>query len=310
VDLAGKIASGDRRALARALTLAENEDPAVQTLLSPHRAALGHARRIGVTGPPGAGKSTLVAALVREARARKLTLAVLAVDPTSPFTGGALLGDRIRMGDHALDDGVFIRSQASRGAAGGLAGTTADLLDLLDLAGFDVVLLETVGVGQSDLDGVRATDFAAVVLSPHVGDIVQAMKAGLIEAADLVVVNKSDLGGADAVRNDLLAAFELSARAPKEVLVCSARNHEGVGAILDAVLAPSGEDLAARRLARLRERLDAAVTRRLAAMRRSPAAGQVFEDEAAKLARGAGSFHEAVSRIVGAALASTRESLP
>src|SRR4029079_9427436 len=154
------------------------------------------------------GKSTLIGALLEKAGSRNVRVAVLAVDPSSPFTGGALLGDRIRMAGRALADRVFIRSQASRGASGGLAPSTSDLLDVLDLAGFDLVLLETAGVGQADLDGVRAADFSVVVLSPQSGDSVQAMKAGLIEAADVIAVNKSDLGGADAVRDDLLAAFE------------------------------------------------------------------------------------------------------
>jgi LAO/AO transport system kinase len=158
------------------------------------------------------------------------------------------------MGKHALDDGVFIRSQASRGASGGLAPSTKALLDVLDRGGFDLVLLETVGAGQADLDGVLATDFAIVVLAPQMGDSVQAMKAGLIEAADVLVVNKSDLGGAETVRNDLLAAFELSARGPKEVLVCSAREGTGIGAILDAVLALPEAELAKRRAERRPDR--------------------------------------------------------
>lgn len=300
-DLSAAIASGDRRALARALTLAESEDASVQALLSPHRQALGHARRIGITGSPGAGKSTLVAALVRAARARGLTVAVLAVDPSSPFTGGALLGDRIRMGEHTLDAGVFIRSQSSRGASGGLAGTTADLMDLLDLGGFDLVLVETVGVGQSDLDGIRATDFAIAVLAPQAGDMVQAMKAGLIEAADLIVVNKSDLGGADSVRDDLKAAFELSTRPPKDVLVCSSRDDLGIGDVLDAVLAVPSDALAERRSARLRERFEDAVVRRLTALRSAAAAARMFDSELAKVAAGSASFHEAVSRVVAEA---------
>jgi LAO/AO transport system kinase len=309
-ELAKQIASGDRRALARALTLAECDDPEVQSILSPHRAALGHARRVGITGPPGAGKSTLTAALVREARGRKLTVAVLAVDPSSPYTGGALLGDRIRMGDHALDPGVFIRSQAARGASGGLARTTEDLMDLLDLGGFDLVLVETVGVGQADLDGVRATDFAVAVLAPHGGDMVQALKAGLLEAADLIVVNKRDLGGAEAVRDDLHIAFELSSRPVREVFVCSAREHEGIGGILDVVLAVSDDELDARRREKLRERFDGAVARRLAALRSADAPACAFAAELAKLRDRGVTFQDAVDRVVTEAVRSARGGTP
>jgi LAO/AO transport system kinase len=247
-DLLSRVASGDRRALARALTLAESGASTAA------EGAGRRPRRVAITGPPGAGKSTLVAALIGEIRARKLTVGVLAVDPSSPFSGGALLGDRIRMARHSLDEGVFIRSQASRGASGGLAPSTHALLDVLDLAGFDLVLLETVGAGQADLDGVNVTDFAVVVLAPQMGDGVQAMKAGLIEAADVIVVNKGDLGGADTVRNDLLSAFELSARGPKEVLICSARDGSGVGALLDAILAMPGAELDRKRAARASSR--------------------------------------------------------
>jgi LAO/AO transport system kinase len=250
VDLAALIRSGDRRALARALTLAEQGDPAAAALVAAGRETGRFPRRAVVTGPPGAGKSTLIGAILGQARARGLAVAVLAVDPSSPFTGGALLGDRIRMAGSDASDRVFIRSQASRGASGGLAPTTPDLLDVLDLGGFDLVVLETVGAGQADLDGVRATDFAVVVLSPQTGDSVQAMKAGLIEAADLVVVNKSDLPGAEAARDDLLGAFELSSRGTKPVLLCSAQNGGGVEALLDAILAFPQAELAARRARR------------------------------------------------------------
>jgi LAO/AO transport system kinase len=308
-DPADAIRAGDRRALARALSLAEAGDPRAAALIARHRGALGRARRIGVTGPPGSGKSTLVAALLEDARARGLTIGVLAVDPTSPFTGGALLGDRVRMGGLALDRGVFIRSQASRGATGGVADTTADLLDLLDLGGFDLVVLETVGTGQADVDGVRATDLAVVVLSPHGGDIVQAMKAGMIEAADVVVVNKSDLGGAEGTRTDLMAAFELAARAPSDVLVCSARTREGVPAVLDALLGVPEAELAARRARKLADRLDAAVSRRLAGLRRAPAAARAFDEALGRLAGGRTSLHEAVTAVVKAALGSAREEL-
>jgi LAO/AO transport system kinase len=172
---------------------------------------LGHAHRIGITGPPGAGKSTLAAALIAHYRAHGERVGVIAVDPTSPFTGGALLGDRIRMNESSLDEGVFIRSMATRGSVGGLAVATSEVADVMDAFGFDRVLVETVGVGQSELDVAAAADATVVVLVPESGDAIQAMKAGLMEAADLFVINKSDRPGADRLARDLRTMLQLRA---------------------------------------------------------------------------------------------------
>jgi len=190
-------------ALARAISQVENERPGFEELLAAIHPALGRARRIGITGPPGAGKSTLTERLVQGYRARGLTVAVVAVDPTSPFTGGALLGDRIRMESVALDAGVFIRSMATRGSLGGLATTTREVCDLLDAAGFDRILIETVGVGQSELAVSRTADSTVLVLVPESGDGIQTLKAGIMEVADLFVVNKADRPGADRLRQEL-----------------------------------------------------------------------------------------------------------
>lgn len=190
-------------ALARAISVVENGRPGFEKLLTAIHGDLGRARRIGLTGPPGAGKSTLTEELVSAYRSRGLTVAVVAVDPTSPFTGGALLGDRIRMESVALDDGVYIRSMATRGSLGGLATTTREVCDVLDAAGFDRILIETVGVGQSELDVARSADSTILVLVPESGDGIQVLKAGVIEVADLFVVNKSDRPGADRMRQEL-----------------------------------------------------------------------------------------------------------
>jgi LAO/AO transport system kinase len=190
-------------ALARAISLVENERPGFDTLLSAIHPDLGRARRIGLTGPPGAGKSTLTERLVQSYRLRGLTVAVVAVDPTSPFTGGALLGDRIRMESVALDAGVYIRSMATRGSLGGLAITTREVCDVLDAGGFDRILIETVGVGQSELDVARTADTTVLILVPESGDGIQTMKAGIMEIADIFVVNKSDRPGADRLRQEI-----------------------------------------------------------------------------------------------------------
>jgi LAO/AO transport system kinase len=201
--LAGDFVAGKMPALARAVSTVENRREGSDLLLAALHPRIGRARRIGITGPPGAGKSTLATLLASEMRKAGLTVGIVAVDPTSPFTGGALLGDRVRMESVALDPGIFIRSMATRGSLGGLAATTREVCDVLDAFGVDRILVETVGVGQSELDIARTVDSCVVVLTPESGDGIQAMKAGLMEIADLFVVNKADRPGADRVRNDL-----------------------------------------------------------------------------------------------------------
>ena len=224
---------GDRSALARAITLAEN-DPERGSGLLEKLGAPGRAFVVGVTGPPGTGKSTLVDRLIDSYRELGLRVGVVAVDPSSPLTGGALLGDRIRMTRHTGDRGVYIRSMASRGWTGGLSRATSQAIRLMDAAGFDVILLETVGIGQSDIEVVGVSHSVLVVMMPGLGDDVQVSKAGLMEVGDVYVVNKADLDGADAMVVSMLSLFRGSRRSPP-VLKVSALSGEGIENLRKAI---------------------------------------------------------------------------
>lgn len=231
--LASSIKKRNRVALAKGITLAENEPEAASKLLA-QMGVPGRAFVVGITGPPGTGKSSLVDRLIEAYRRKGLRVGVIAVDPTSPITGGALLGDRIRMAGHSADTDVFIRSMASRGWSGGLSRATSQVIRLMDAAGYDLVLLETVGIGQSDIEVVGVSHAVLVVLMPGLGDDIQVSKAGLMEIGDVYVVNKSDLEGADIMVVSLLSLFRGSARSPP-VLKVSALSGDGVDKLLEAI---------------------------------------------------------------------------
>jgi LAO/AO transport system kinase len=237
-SLSDQILAGDARALARAATAIENRKPEAEELLKELFSRTGRATVIGITGAPGAGKSSLVDQFIRELRREGKQVGVIAVDPTSPYTGGAILGDRVRMLSHHADSGVFIRSMATRGWLGGLAGATTDLTLLLDAAGKDVVLVETVGVGQDEVDIARLADVTVVVLVPGMGDDVQAIKAGIMEIADVFVINKSDQPGADRLQREIKAMQSLSTRADgwvPPIVHTVATDGQGIGQALAAV---------------------------------------------------------------------------
>ena len=291
-ELAEAAMRGDRRALARVLTAVENRSPVAEAALRRLYPIAGQAHLVGITGPPGAGKSTLVAALLGAVRAAGRAVAVVAVDPSSPITGGALLGDRVRMQSYAGDPDVFIRSMASRGHAGGLASTTTAAAAVLDAAGFDLVLIETVGTGQSEVEVAAAADTTVVLEAPEMGDEVQAIKAGLLEVADLVVVNKGDKPGALRTAAQLRAMLVPSVGrthrpdrpVPKrpEVLVTTASTGDGVPELLAALdrhraTARTTEGAGPRR-ARAETQVRAILAERLADRLRDPAAAPKADD--------------------------------
>jgi LAO/AO transport system kinase len=261
VELVERTLAGDRRAIARAISMVEDGDERLAELSAGLFPRTGGAYTVGLTGAPGVGKSTLAGELVRAARARGLRAAVLAIDPTSPFTGGALLGDRVRMQEHATDPGVFIRSMATRGHLGGMALATPEAVRILEAAGMDLVIVETVGVGQAEVDVAAATDTTIVVVSPGWGDAIQVAKAGILEIADVFVVNKADREGADAAVRDLEQMLRLGPELPwrPPVVKTAAATGEGVAELWDriaehrAYLEASGELERGRRLRLVRE---------------------------------------------------------
>ncbi len=265
-DLVQQAHAGRHRAVGRLLSLVEDESPLLaeaMAALAPHT---GHAHVVGITGAPGVGKSTFTSALVTAWRRAGRTVGVVAVDPSSPFSGGALLGDRIRMSEHATDPGVFIRSMASRGHLGGLAWSTPQALRVLDAAGFDVVVVETVGVGQSEVEVAERADSTVVLLAPGMGDGIQAAKAGILEVGDLYVVNKADRDGARSVRRDLRSMLSLAERPEAAwrppVLLTTAHSGEGVEQVVASLdehraWAAAGGEMRRRRRRRARAEVEA-----------------------------------------------------
>ena len=298
---------GRTRDIARLISLIEDGSPDVPALMRELASTSGTASVIGITGSPGVGKSTTTSALIAAMRARGQRVGVLAVDPSSPFSGGALLGDRIRMQQHATDEGVFIRSMASRGHLGGLAATTPQALRVLDAAGFDVVLIETVGVGQSEIEVAAAADTTLVLLAPGMGDGIQAAKAGILEIGDVFVVNKSDRDGSDSTMRELRNMIALGVRGPDAwnppVVKTVASTGEGIDRLVTAIddhrtwLLASGE-LEVRRVRRARDEVEALA---LALLRRRLEAGAGSERllaAAAEVAAGRTDAHTAAARLV------------
>jgi LAO/AO transport system kinase len=237
VDIAKEVLNGNKRAVSRTITLIENKDPVAKEIVDELYPHTGSGKIVGITGPPGVGKSTLVDQMIKEWRKRDKKIAVVAIDPTSPFHGGAILGDRIRMQDNFLDDNIFIRSMGTRGAYGGLSESTGEAVNVFDAAGYDIILIETVGAGQVEVDIAKLAHTTAVVVVPGLGDAIQTMKAGMFEIPDIIVVNKADLTGAD----DAVMELELMlAWAPKiewkmSVLKTIALENDGIEELLDEI---------------------------------------------------------------------------
>jgi LAO/AO transport system kinase len=296
--VADRVLAGDVRAAARLIRLIDDARPEAEAILRELWPRTGRAQLVGITGNPGAGKSTLVDRLIAHLRGQGKTVGVLAVDPTSPFTGGAILGDRIRMQDHALDPGVFIRSLATRGQLGGLSRATSDSARVLDAMGKDVILIETVGVGQDEVEISRLAHTTVVVVVPGLGDDIQAIKAGILEVADLFAVNKSDREGADRTVRDLRSMLELSHAVGKEagheiaIVKCVASRNEGVTEVWSAIEAhyqflKSGPGLLQRETQRAKNELVEVLRDRLlnVALQKLAQEGAHLDDLALRIAR-------------------------
>lgn len=302
-ELAENLLGGDRRALARAISLVENGTPAARALIKEIFPRTGRAATVGVTGAPGAGKSTLVSGLAREYRRRGKTVGVIAVDPSSPFTGGALLGDRIRMIHGEPDQGIFIRSLASRGHLGGLSRATSDAIALMDAAGKDVIIVEAVGAGQAEVEIMRAVHTTLVVLVPGMGDEIQAIKAGILEIGDVFVVNKADREGADQTASQLEMMLDMAVGTrpwDPPVVKTVARNGTGIDELVDRLeehlrfLAGSGL-LAQRRWMQVAERIKGIVQEQVLAELRA-------QDEEEGRGRAGGRLADLVARVLAGTL--------
>lgn len=285
-SLAEGLRAGDRRAVARVISLVENDAPEAREVLKDVYPLTGHARSVGITGAPGSGKSSLVERLVGRMRDDELRVGVIAVDPTSPFSGGALLGDRVRMQAHALDPGVFIRSMATRGHLGGLALAAPEAMRVLEAAGSDVVVVETVGVGQSEVEVARQADTTVVVVAPGMGDAIQAAKAGVLEVADVFCVNKADRDGANDTARDLRNMLDMGAGRDPDweapVVMASATEDTGIDELWEAMRGhhehlESAGRLSERRRERLADEIREIAAARLRA-RVEEAAGRVLDE--------------------------------
>ncbi|GAA1355858.1 methylmalonyl Co-A mutase-associated GTPase MeaB [Saccharothrix algeriensis] len=308
-DLVGRARDGQPRAVARLISLVEDDGPHLRAVARALAPFTGRARVVGLTGAPGVGKSTTTSALVGAYRERGERVGVLAVDPSSPFSGGALLGDRVRMGEHATDPGVFIRSMATRGRLGGLARATPQALRVLDAAGCDVVLVETVGVGQSEVEVVSLADTTAVLLAPGAGDGVQAAKAGVLEVGDVFVVNKADRDGADATARDLGHVISLGRRGRADaswrppVVKAVATRGGGVADVVAALDAHrawlrEGGELARRRVRRAAGEVEAIALERLRARMGGPRGGGAVAALAERVVAGELDPYAAADRLV------------